>query len=307
MVVVVVAIETFALTKCYGKTEAVVDLDLQVEAGRVFGFLGPNGAGKTTTIRMLLGLQRPSAGRAVVLGLDARLDSCEIHRRIGYLPGELVLYPRMTGRDLVAGFGRARGDHRPAVDDLVARFDAVMDRPVRELSKGNRQKIGIVLAFMHQPELLVLDEATSGLDPLMQNEFERLVRETVRDGGTVFLSSHDLEEVQRVADRVGLIKAGRLVMTDTIDALRERAPLKVTALFASQVDPTSFSDIDGVTVLGNHGRQLELQLAHGPVAPLLRKLADREPLDVTARRADLEELFLDLYRRPSSLRTSDGD
>jgi ABC-2 type transport system ATP-binding protein len=301
VVVVAVAIETFGLTKRYGRTEAVVDLDLQVESGQVFGFLGPNGAGKTTTIRLLLALQRPSGGRAVVLGLDPQLDSCEIHRRIGYLPGELVLHPRMTGRELIRAFGRARGNPNPSnVDALVERFDAVIDRPVRELSKGNRQKIGIALAFMHEPELLVLDEPTSGLDPLMQNEFERLVREKVADGATVFLSSHDLDEVQRVADHVGLIKAGRLVMADTVDALRERAPMIVSALFDSPVDPAPFEGVDGVSVLASDGRRLELQLAHGPVAPLLRMLADHDPLDVTVGRADLEELFLDLYRGPAT-------
>ena len=216
------AIETVGLTKHYGSVAAVNDLDLRVEPGQVFGFLGPNGAGKSTTIRMLLALQRPTTGRATLLGLDAGADSAEIHRRTGYLPGDLELFPRLTGRQHIAWFARARAvvDHSLA-DQLVDRFQVVDDRPVRELSKGNRQKIGLVLAFMHRPELLVLDEPTSGLDPLMQHEFEALLRETAADGRTVFLSSHELDEVQRSAHRIGIIKEGRLVAEDTVRACAE--------------------------------------------------------------------------------------
>ena len=211
------AIETFGLTKRYGSITAVRDLNLRIGQGQVFGFLGPNGAGKSTTIRMLLALQRPTTGRVTLLGLDARPGSVEVHRRIGYLPGDLELFPRLTGRQHIAWFLGARG----AGDDslakrLIDRFQVVVDRPVRELSKGNRQKIGLVLAFMHRPELLVLDEPTSGLDPLMRHEFESLLRETADAGRTVFLSSHELDEVQRSADRVGIIREGRLVAEDTV-------------------------------------------------------------------------------------------
>ena len=167
------AIETVELTKRYGATTAVADLSLRIEPGQVFGFLGPNGAGKSTTIRMLLALQRPTRGRATLLGFDAAADSIEIHRRTGYLPGDLELFPRLTGRQHIAWFGRVRGGvDDSAVKQLADRFQVVTDRPVRELSKGNRQKIGLVLAFMHRPELLVLDEPTTGLDPLMQHQFE---------------------------------------------------------------------------------------------------------------------------------------
>src|SRR5215472_6901508 len=214
------AIEASGLTKRYGAVTAVDGLSVRIEPGQVFGFLGPNGAGKSTTIRMLLALQRPTSGRARLLGLDAATDSVEVHRRIGYLPGDLELFPRLTGSQHIAWFARARGGVDAfLVKQLIERFQVVADRPVRELSKGNRQKIGLVLAFMHEPELLVLDEPTSGLDPLMQHEFESLLRETTGRGRTVFLSSHELDEVQRIADRIAIIRDGRLVAEDTVEGL----------------------------------------------------------------------------------------
>ncbi len=292
------ALETFLLSKSYGATRALVELDLRVEPGQVFGYLGPNGAGKTTTIRMLLGLQRPTSGRAAVLGLDAQADSVEIHRRVGYLPGELVLYPRLTGRQHVDWFARARGlrDLSFALR-LCERFAVVPDRPARELSKGNRQKLGLVLAFMHRPELLILDEPTSGLDPLMQDEFERLVRETVADGGTVFLSSHELDEVQQLADRVTIIRSGRLVASDTVERLRQSTPLRVEARFRRPVDPGAFANLEGASVTASDGDRITLQVA-GPLGPVLEAIASHDPVDVLSRHADLDELFLELYRDP---------
>ena len=291
------AIETFGLTKTYGATRAVVDLDLRVDAGQVFGFLGPNGAGKTTTIRLLLALQRPTSGRAAVLGLDPRRDGLTIHRRVGYLPGDLELYRRMTGREHIEWFARARGvEDLSVANELVERFDVTCDRPVRELSKGNRQKVALVLAFLHRPELLVLDEPTGGLDPLMQNEFQRLLREVVADGRTVFLSSHDLDEVQRVADRVAIIRSGTLVMTDSVDGLRRKTPLKVQAWFRGLVDRSSFDLVEGVAVTACEGPQISLEVATGAVGAALRLIAEHDPVDVLARHADLDELFLGLYR-----------
>ncbi len=292
------AIETSGLAKTYGPTRAVVDLHLRVEAAQVFGFLGPNGAGKTTTIRMLLALQHPTAGEARVLGLDARRQSVEVHRRIGYLPGELELYPRMTGQQHIDWFARARSGRDPSlVRALVERFGVVLDRPARELSKGNRQKVGLVLAFMHRPELLVLDEPTTGLDPLMHEEFERLVRETVAEGRTVFLSSHELDEVQRLADRVGIIRSGELVATDTVEHLRESAPRKVEARFPRPVDGALFAGIDGVVVTDADGPRIAFQVS-GPIGPLLKAIAEHDPVDLVSRPADLDELFLGFYRDP---------
>jgi len=290
------AIETAGLTKRYGGTTAVADLNLRVEPGQVFGFLGPNGAGKSTTIRMLLALQRPTGGRAALLGLDATTDSVEIHRRVGYLPGDLELFPRLTGRQHIAWFARARGaDTGSVARQLADRFGVVVDRPVRELSKGNRQKIGLVLALMHQPELLVLDEPTSGLDPLMQHEFESLLRETVADGRTVFLSSHELDEVQRIADRVAIIKQGRLVAEDTVDGLRRAAPQKMEVRFRRPVDLAELSAVPGVTVTGSDGPRVTLDVS-GEIAPVLKVIASHDPVDLVSRLPGLDELFLGFYR-----------
>jgi beta-exotoxin I transport system ATP-binding protein len=305
--IVAAAIETSGLTKTYGATRAVEELDLRVDRGQVFGFLGPNGAGKTTTIRMLLALQRPTAGRAAVLGLDCRRESVEVHRRVGYLPGELALYPRMSARAHFDWFARARGGGAPPLlEELIERFDVVLDRPAKELSKGNRQKVGLVLAFMHRPELLILDEPTSGLDPLMQNEFERLARETLADGRTVFLSSHELDEVQRLADRVAIIRAGRLVTEDSVEELRRRAPQKIEATFPQAVDAALFATMPGVSVLECTDARVALEVS-GPIGPVLKTVAERDPLDVISRHADLEELFLGIYREPASGEGASGE
>ena len=291
------AIETDGLAKSFGATRAVDELDLRVEPGQVFGFLGPNGAGKTTTIRLLLALHRPTAGSARVLGLDSSRDSVAIHARCGYLPGEFDLHPRLTGARVLDWFARARGGvDRRLRDELVERFTVILDRQVRELSTGNRQKLGIVLAFMHRPELLILDEPTSGLDPLMQNEFQRLLRETIAEGRTVFLSSHELDEVQRVADRVAIIRAGRLVVTDTVDGLRQRAPQTIELRFAAPVAPAVFESLEGVQRVTADGERITLQTT-GQLAGLLRVIADHDPLDVVAGHADLDELFLSYYRK----------
>jgi ABC-2 type transport system ATP-binding protein len=289
------AIETVGLGRDYGATRAVDELAITVEQGECFGFLGPNGAGKSTTIRLLLALQRPSRGRAEVLGRDVQREPVEVHRRIGYLPGELSLYPRWTGRRHIEWFAGVRGVTTALADELVERFDVEVERHTKDLSKGNRQKIGLVVAFLHRPELLVLDEPTSGLDPLMQAEFEALVRETVADGRTVFLSSHGLDEVQRVAHRVAIIREGRLVTTDTVAHLRDSAPRKVTAHFGRPVDPGVLAGLDGVVVTRSDDDSVAVDVS-GPIGPLLRVLADLDPIDLTARHPDLDELFAGYYR-----------
>ena len=289
------AVETRGLTKTYGDVRALTELTLDVNPGEAFGFLGPNGAGKTTAIRLLLALQRPTRGRARVLGLDAQDDAVAIHKRIGYLPGELRLYERMTGLQHIEWFQRLRGiPNDPLAEQLASRFEAVLDHPVRELSKGNRQKIGLVLALMTQPEIAILDEPTSGLDPLMQREFERVVREIVSDGRTVFLSSHDLDGVQRIADRVAIIRSGRLVAIDSVDRLRATSPRRIEATFTTVVDPGWFAVLDGVRVTSWDGMHISLHVT-GPLAPVLQVLADREPADLSIGHTDLEELFLQFY------------
>jgi ABC-2 type transport system ATP-binding protein len=289
------AIETSALTKVFGQTRAVDNLELCVESGEIFGFLGPNGAGKTTTIRALLDLARPTSGIARVLGLDSHRDSVAIHRRVGYLPGDLALFGRMTARDHVERFARARalrGTGRSA--DVAERFELDLDRKVSELSKGSHHKVAIVLALMHEPDLLILDEPTSGLDPLMKDEFERLLRETTATGRTVFLSSHELDEVQRVADRVAIIKDGQLVSTDTVEALRRSAPSTLELSFREPVDPARFG-IDGVRVVASTGTRITLEIT-GALGPVLRIAADLDPVNLESRHADLDEVFLDFYR-----------
>ncbi|MEV0947606.1 ABC transporter ATP-binding protein [Rhodococcus sp. NPDC049939] len=301
-----VVIDVAGLTRLFAPRRGVADLDFTISGGEVFGFLGPNGAGKSTTIRLLLGLYRADSGTMKVLGLDPVHHSVHIHRRVGYLPGEVALYPRLTGRRHLDTAARIRGlEDLSYRDELVERFGAELDTPVRTLSKGNRQKIGLVQAFMHKPELLILDEPTSGLDPLLQQEFVTLIRETVAQGRTVFLSSHELDEVQRLADRVAIIREGRLVVTDTVERLRRNAPRTVELRFDRDVDTRELSRLDGVRVVTDIDRRVTLAVA-GPIAPLLRVIADLEPADMTARGADLDELFLTYYRQEPHGKATDA-
>ena len=299
-------IETHGLTRSFGSRRGIAGVDLQVEPGEIFGFLGPNGAGKSTTIRILMGLYHASSGAARVLGLDPLAEAVEVHRRTGYLPGELSLYPRMTGRQVLDRFGSVRGlrDTRYR-DELIERFGAEVDRPTQTLSKGNKQKLGIVQAFMHRPELLVLDEPTSGLDPLLQQEFIALLRETVREGRSVFLSSHDLDEVQRVVHRLAIIREGRIVVTDTVDGLRRHAPRTIELTFDRDVDAAWLGRLDDVQVTAPGPRALRLTVT-GPVGPVLRAIAPLDAIDILARPADLDELFLDYYRSTNPPEAADA-
>ncbi len=291
-------IETHGLTKRYGAARGIDELDLRVDAGQVFGFLGPNGAGKSTTIRTLLDFQRATSGTAALFGLDTRADSVAIRERVGYVPGDLRLFDAKTGAQHLDWFSRARGGHDLAVSaSLIDRFSITMDRPVRELSKGNRQKVGLLLAFMGEPDLLILDEPTSGLDPLVQAEFEALVRELADRGRTVFLSSHSLDEVQRVADRVAIIREGRLVVTDTVAHLRHSAPRIMTIEFDHRVDPAAFTSLTEVAKVTARDDALTIELI-GDVRPVLERALRNGLVDLTARRADLDELFLSYYRDP---------
>ncbi len=291
------AIETRGLTKHYGDVPAVVDLDLTVQTGEVFGFLGPNGAGKTTTIRTLLDEIRPTRGTASILGLDSHRDAVAIRTRIGYIPGDLALYPNLTGRDTLRFFANLRGGvDWGYVDALAERLQADLAKKVADLSSGNRQKIGIIQAFMNRPELLILDEPSIGLDPLMQHEFQQLLRETTSEGRTVFLSSHSLSEVQKVADRVGIIRRGRLVAVETVDDLRTKAIRRVEIEFAERVDADLFAGVPGVreALVENHRVVLSYE---GRLGPLLEAVAGRYQVeDVSTREADLEEIFLTYYR-----------
>lgn len=284
------------LTKNYGQNRGIAEVDFSVEAGEVFGFLGPNGAGKTTTIRLLLDLIRPTGGRLSVFGLDSRRDSVAIRRRLGYLPGDLRLYDRMTGHELVSFFEHLRGVREMSrADELAARLDLDLGRRIKELSRGNRQKVGLVQAFMHDPDLLVLDEPTSGLDPLVQETFYELVAEATERGGTVFLSSHILSEVQHMADRVGLIREGRLDLVDSIENLRRRAFTHVEATFAEPPPPDAFSGVHGVERIDQDGSVVRFAL-EGEIDRLLKAIARYHVKALDVREADLEDVFLGRYR-----------
>jgi ABC-2 type transport system ATP-binding protein len=298
------AIETVGLSKTYGgKVRALVDLDLRVEPGEVFGYLGPNGAGKSTTIRLLLGLIRPTAGRASLLGLDTRTTGVAVRRHVGYLPGDLRLADRLTGREQLDSLARLRGHVDETLrDELCERLSVVVDRPIRQLSRGNRQKIGIVQAFMHRPDLVVLDEPTAGLDPLLQNEMRMLLRETAMRGATVFLSSHSLDEVQHVADRVGIIRSGRLVNVDEVESLRERSLRHMTITFAEPIDPSQLASLAGVRLVSADGPVVRVSAPETALDELVKVVARHSIRDLVSQPADLDEIFLELYRE-----ADDGD
>ncbi len=289
------AIRAEQLTKLYGKAAGVLDLSFAVDTGEVFGFLGPNGAGKTTTIRLILDLIRPTRGRVEVFGADPRRDAA-LRRRIGYLPGDLRLYERLTARELCTYFAHLRGLHRLGrAEEYAARLELPLDRPTGSLSKGNRQKVGLVQAFMHEPDLLVLDEPTAGLDPLIQQTFYTLVADARAAGATIFLSSHVLPEVQHIADRVALIREGRLVLVASVDELRARAFARVEATFATAPPLGAFAQISGVREIDRHGKTVLFAL-QGEIDQLLKALARFRVLSLDSHEADLEDVFLSLYR-----------
>jgi ABC-2 type transport system ATP-binding protein len=291
------AIRTRGLTKDYGQGHGVFALDLEVERGEVLGFLGPNGAGKSTTMRLLLDLIRPTAGSATLLGLDSRTDSLDIRRRVGFLPGDLALYPKLTGAAMLEYLAQLRGGvDRRARDALAERFGAQLDRPIRELSTGNRQKLGLIQAFMHEPELLILDEPIAGLDPLVQQSFHTLLGEVVEQGRTVFLSSHTLSEVERVADRVAILRRGRLVVVDSLERLREVAVRRLEIEFGDDPPPAEeLRAIPGVREVSIEGAHVIVAF-EGSADALIKAIARHEVRMIRSHDDDLEEIFLQYYR-----------
>ncbi len=282
------------VTKSYGKARGVLDLDLEVRAGEVFGYLGPNGAGKTTTIRMLVDLIRPQKGEVEVLGGSPKDPS--IRRRIGYLPGEVEFYERMLGGDFLAYIGNLRGKGGAALArGLAERIDLDLSRRIGDLSKGNRQKLALVQALMHRPELVILDEPTSGLDPLVQQEVYRLIDEIKAEGVTIFFSSHVLSEVERVADRVGIIRQGRLVEVEELEALRQKAVRSFEVVFDDSPSIAEFEKLDGVRSASVHGNILHCQVI-GSIDELVKVVASHRVRNLVSHGADLEALFLDYYR-----------
>jgi ABC-2 type transport system ATP-binding protein len=292
-----VAIHTAGLTKHYGDVKALVDLDLDIQPGEVFGFLGPNGAGKTTMIRTILDEIRPTSGVAEILGMDTHRQSVEIRNHIGYVPGDLAMYPNLTGKDTLTYFANLRGGvNWGFVDSLAERLDADLSKKVGDLSSGNRQKIGLIQAFMNKPDVLIMDEPSSGLDPLVQREFQTMMREVAADDRTVFLSSHTLSEVQRVADRVGIIRNGRLIAVEGVSDLRSKAIRTVNLFFDETVDEAVLEPLPGVrsVTVENHHATLSFD---GQMETLLKVVTDKYSLlDITTHEADLEEIFLTYYR-----------
>jgi ABC-2 type transport system ATP-binding protein len=290
-------IETEQLTKSYGHHRGIIGIDLQVVEGEAFGFLGPNGAGKTTTIRTLLDHLRPTSGRARIFGIETTVDPVAIHRRVGYLPGEFALYDRLTGGDTITYFANLRGGVDPLYQaDLIARLDVDPSRRFKEYSKGNKQKIGLVIALQHRPDLLMLDEPTSGLDPLVQQTFYEVIREAKAEGRTIFLSSHILSEVEKTCDRVAIIREGRLVRVGRTDALRDLAHHQVELLFADPAPIEEFQAIPGVSDVAAEDHLLRMRVT-GSIAPVVQAAARHDLLDFVSREPSLEETFLAEYGR----------
>ncbi len=288
-----VAVATHRLTKRYGSIDALADLDLEIAAGEIFGYLGPNGAGKTTTIRLLLGLARPTEGSATVFGMDCWSDAVEVHRRVSYVPGDVNLWPSLTGFETLSLLGNVQGrvdvDYR---DDLIARFGLDVSKKVRAYSKGNRQKVVLIAALMSRPDLLVLDEPTAGLDPLMEQEFRRCVHEAKARGQTIFLSSHILSEVEALCDRVAILRDGRLVEVGTLSEMRHLSSVTVEVTVAGDVP--DLSQVEGVTAVQVAGQRIHCQV-QGSIDPLLRALSAVPVTSLLSREPSLEELFLALY------------
>ncbi len=294
------AIACVQVTKDYGRGRGVFQVDLDVRRGEVFGFLGPNGAGKTTTIRLFMDLVRPDLGQVQVLGMDARRDSLAIKRRVGYLPGELAQFPGVTAAYVIGLLAGLRGGVDPARIRLLAdRFNLDLGRKYEELSHGNKQKVALVQAFMHEPELLILDEPTLGLDPLMQREFRGLIGETIKSGATVFLSSHVLSEVQQVCDRVGLIRDGRLVQVGSLEELRTLRSHRVEARIERAIEESAFRALPGVseTVITDHTVSCTVE---GPMAPLLHVLDSAGIVELDSHERSLEEVFFAQYGTPEA-------
>jgi ABC-2 type transport system ATP-binding protein len=310
----IAAIRTSRLSKDYGLGRGLFELDLEVSPQEVFGFLGPNGSGKTTTIRCLMGMIRPSGGSAFVFGLDCRRDSVAVKRKVGYLPGDVPQFGSLRGREVVAYLGGMRGGADPkTVRDIAERFDLDLSRRFREYSSGNKQKLGILLAFMHAPELLILDEPTSGLDPLNQQQFYALLKEARGRGATVFLSSHILSEVEAVCDRVGILRAGRLARVAQLEDLRRIRVHRVDIEFA----PGAIIPMEKIrAAAGVEGAAVEDRrvtcVVHGSFEPLLDAVRDVEVVDLVSTEPSLEEIFLTYYendprRHADALPTGDQE
>jgi ABC-2 type transport system ATP-binding protein len=297
-------IDTQDLTKNYGAARGVTDVTLQVPEGDIFGFLGPNGAGKTTTIRVLMGFLRPTSGRAAIAGLDCWGQSTEVKRLVGYLPGEFTFDPSLSGAQIITYLGNLRGGVDPVyVRTLVERLELDVSRRFREYSRGNKQKVGLVQAFMHRPRLLILDEPTSGLDPLNQQEFYSMVAEARTEDRTIFLSSHNLTEVEHTCDRVGIIREGRLITVDQVTALKNIKHHVVDISFAYPASPDLFTSLPGVlsATASQNGNDLQL-IVQGDLHDVVKVAAQHDAINLVTHEPSLEDIFLRFYQaeRPAA-------
>jgi len=293
----VAAIRTSKLSKDYGLGRGLFELDLEVSPREVFGYLGPNGAGKTTTIRCLMGLIRPTGGAAYIFGLDCRRDSVAVKRKVGYLPGDMPQFGSLRGKEVVAYLGGMRGGVDPtAVRDIAERFDLDLSRRFREYSTGNKRKLGILLAFMHRPDLLILDEPTSGLDPLNQQQFYSLLREARDAGAAAFLSSHILSEVEHICDRVGILRAGRLVNVAQLEELHHIRAHRVELEFApgTPVPEDAIRSAAGVDNVSVEGQRVSCTV-RGSFGPLFEAIRNAKVTDLVSTEPSLEEIFLSYY------------
>ena len=296
------AIDTHGLTKDYGSGRGLFDLDLEVCEGEIFGYLGPNGAGKSTTIRLLMGFIHPTRGSASVLGRDSLRDSVEVKRLVGYMPGELAQFGGLRGRDIAGHFGSLHGRFDQArVKEISERLDLDLGLKYRQYSTGNKRKLGILLAFMHRPEVLILDEPSSGLDPLNQQELFKLVREARASGATVLLSSHVLSEVEHVCDRVAIIRHGRLIKVARLEELHEIRARRVEVEFASQARPELFRGLPGVENLESNHNRVTFTV-RGSFEPVADALAGHHVVNLASHEPTLEEMFLAYYQdRPEEV------
>jgi len=293
----VIVIDNFH--KAYGKVQAVNGISMRVGRGEIFGFLGPNGAGKTTTIRSMLDVIRPTSGSIRVLGLDAQRDRMELHQRIGYIPGDVRLPGQMTGKQVINYFSRLQGREPVLLDDLVARFDVEMKRQLKGYSKGMRQKIGIVLAFMCDPEVLILDEPSSGLDPLLQRTFNEFLLQEQARGKTIFMSSHIMSDVEKVCQRVAVIRQGEIVTIEEVEKLRQKAGQRLTVEFGDAVNADEVARMPGVSMVTSHNHAYHFNVS-GSMDALIKALSRHEVLRLEAEEAPLEEVFLKFYENPQA-------
>ena len=292
-------IQIHGLSKMYSGSDkpALDDLSLEIKAGEVYGFLGPNGAGKSTTIRLLMNFLEPSNGYASIRGFDATKDSLEIRKSIGYLSGDFAIYPKMTGRQFLQYMAELQGGVSMSfITDLANKLDADLDKKLGELSRGNRQKIGIIQAFMHSPQILILDEPTSGLDPLVQETFYDLLREAKKRGASVFMSSHILSEVQKTCDRVGIIKAGKLISEDDIAEMSAKAAETFDIIFEDSAPLDALKALNGASVKQVSDKEVTIHMTRR-LSPLFAILAKHEVSKIEVHNLDLEESFMHFYEK----------